>query len=100
MKDPRSAPDQAHYLLSGSRVPELPHAINPMYGFCVRCLRTEQELAEHPGTKDANGLTHEDYMRERDAAKLLEYKRNLSQSRPSRWSRLKQFLKAIIFPIR
>ena len=50
--------------------------------------------------KDDYGLTHEDYMRERDAAKLLEYKRNLIQSRPSRWSRLKQVLKAIIFPIR
>ena len=25
-----------------------PHSINPVYGFCVRCLRTEQELAEKP----------------------------------------------------
>ena len=48
--------------------------------------------------KNDYGLTHEDYRRERDAARLLEYKRYLSQPRPSLWSRLKQFLKTVVFP--
>ena len=56
------------------------------------------QATTYHGTKDANGLTHEDYMRERDAARSLEYKRYLSQPRPSLWSRLKQVLKTVVFP--